>query len=111
MVRISILRVCDDARAAVFAALAGREMQQGGDDAIIILPDAEAKDVLQSLEKALAGTDYVAAENTQEKGEIAILKSGDIEQLGLYLCGYCAMVFGSDIERNVHQRAHYFGFG
>ncbi|MEO9294351.1 MAG: hypothetical protein ABI347_01985 [Nitrososphaera sp.] len=108
--KVSISRVCDDARPAVFAALASRKMRQDG-DAIIILPDAEAKDILQLLEKALAGTGYVAAENMQEKGEIAILKSGEIEQLGLYLCGYCAMVFGSDIERNVHQRVHYFGFG
>lgn len=102
-------RVCDDARPAILSALSGLEMQHDTD--AIILPGAEAKKVLQLLEKALAGSDYVAAENTQDAGEIAILKSGDIEQLGLYLCGYCAMVFGSEVERNAHQRVHYFGFG
>lgn len=107
--RIIISRVCDDARPAILSALAGLEMQHDID--AIILPGAEAKKVLQLLEKALAGSDYVAAENTQDASEIAILKSGDIEQLGLYLCGYCAMVFGSEVERNAHQRVHYFGFG
>ena len=94
---------------AILSALAGLEMRQEKD--ALVLPGTEAKDVLQLLEKVLAGSDYVAAENTQEKDEIAVLKSGDLEQLGLYLCGYCAMVFGSDIERNVHQRVHYVGFG
>lgn len=106
---VSVSRVCDDMMPAVLSALESPGMQRDRD--AITLPDAEAKDVLALLEKALAGSDYIAAENTQEKGEIAVLKRGDIEQLGLYLCGYCAMVFGSDIERNVHQRAHYFGFG
>ena len=107
--RVVISRVCDDTMPAILSALSGLEMQHDID--AIILSGAKAKEVLQLLEKALAGSDYVAVENTQEAGEIAILKSGDIEQLGLYLCGYCAMVFGSEIERNAHQRVHYFGFG
>ena len=111
MVLVGVSRVCDDMMPVVLSALESLGMQRDGD--AIILPDAgaEAKDVLAILEKALSGSDYVAAENMQEKGEIAVLKRGDIEQLGLYLCRYCAMVFASDIERNVHQRAHYFGFG
>ena len=107
--RVVISHVCDDARSAILSVLAGLVMQYDMD--VIILPGAKDKEVLQLLEKALAGSNYVAAENTQDAGEIAILKSGDIEQLGLYLCSYCAMVFGSEVERNAHQRVHYFGFG
>jgi hypothetical protein len=109
VIRINISRLCDSMQAAVLSAIAGLGAQQEQD--AIVLPSSEAKDVMALLEKALAGSDYVAAENMQEKGEIAVLRKGEIEQLGLYLCGYCALVFASELERNLHQRAHYFGFG
>ena len=51
------------------------------------------------------------AESTEDPMLLAVLKEGDIEQLGLYLCGYCATVFRNEVERNLHQRVHYFGFG
>ena len=107
--KVVISRVCDDTRPAIRSAVFGLQMQYDTD--ALILPGADAKKVLQLLEKALVGSYYVVAENTQDTEEIAILKSGDIEQLGLYLCGYCAMVFSSEVERNAHQRIHYFGFG
>src|SRR5919198_2804779 len=48
--------------------------------------------------------DYVISENTHDQNEIAILKKGDIEQLGIYVCIHCGMVFESEIQRIVHQR-------
>src|SRR2546426_1045225 len=109
VIRIGISRLCDSMQAAVLSAVAdlGAQREQNA----ITLPGAETKDVMARLEEALADSDYVAAEDMHEKGEIAVLRKGEIEQLGLYLCGYCAMVFASDIERNLHQRVHYFGFG
>lgn len=109
VIRVSISHLCDSMREAVLSAVADLGAQQEQD--AITLPGAEAKDVMAHLEKALAGSDYVAAEDMEEKGVIAVLRKGNIEQLGLYLCGYCAMVFASELERNLHQRAHYFGFG
>lgn len=52
--------------------------------------------------------DYVISENTHDESEIAILKKGDIEQFGIYVCIHCGMVFESEIQRIVHQRMHYF---
>ena len=55
--------------------------------------------------------DYVVTGNNDNPAEIAVLKKGDIEQLGLLICGFCPMIFQSEAEKNIHQRIHYFGFG
>ena len=107
---VTISRVCDESRPAVLSALAGFGAEQTEDNKVQV-QEAETKQVMAVLQKALAGSGYVAVENMQDASEIAILKEGDIEQLGLYLCRYCAMVFRNDLERNLHQRVHYFGFG
>ena len=52
--------------------------------------------------------DYVISENTRDESEIAVLKKGDIEQLGIYVCMHCGMAFESEMQRTVHQRMHYF---
>ena len=52
--------------------------------------------------------DYVISENTLDESEIAVLKKGDIEQLGIYVCMHCGMVFESETHRTIHQRMHYF---
>ena len=51
---------------------------------------------------------YIIAENTEEENEVAILKQGDMEQFGIYICTHCGMSFESEIQRTVHQRIHYF---
>ena len=107
---VTISRVCDESRPAVLSALARFGAEQAEDNRVRV-QETEAGQVMAVLQKALADSGYVAVENIQDASEIAVLKEGDIEQLGLYLCGYCAMVFGNDVERNLHQRVHYFGFG
>lgn len=118
MLWVSISHVCDESRPAVLSALAQLgaaenhvEEEEGKGRGRIMVPEAETLHVVALLGKALAGSGYVAVENVQDASEIAVLKEGDLEQLGLYLCGYCAMVFRNDVERNLHQRVHYFGFG
>lgn len=110
LLRVIISQVCDESRPAVLSALAGFGAKQVENNRVQ-LQEAEARQVVAVLQKALAGSGYVAVENMQDASEVAILKEGDMEQLGLYLCGYCAMVFRNDLERNLHQRVHYFGFG
>ena len=53
-------------------------------------------------------SDYVIAENSRDDNELVILKKGDIEQIGLFICMHCSMIFGSAEERSEHLRAHYF---
>lgn len=102
MIRIDVSRLCSELRPAVLAAL-GR---QGG----ALAAEGDREEVRQTIQRALP-EDYIVVENAHDPSELAVLRKGDIEQLGLYLCGFCAMVFGSETERNVHQRSHYFGFG
>ena len=81
------------------------------DNNIIIL-DSETdiqkiKEILQYTLTKNRLNDYIVTENTKEQNEIAILKNGDIEQLGIYTCPHCAMLFKSDVQRTIHQRIHY----
>jgi hypothetical protein len=66
------------------------------------------KQIIQHIftENHISG--YIIAENTEEENEIAILKQGDMEQFGIYICTHCGMSFESEIQRTVHQRIHYF---
>ena len=103
-VRVDISRLCDASKQAILAALDGKE----ADDSIIA--SGTPAQIKQAIEKILP-EGYVVAESTDDPTVLAVLKEGDIEQLGLYLCGYCATVFRNEVERNLHQRVHYFGFG
>ncbi|SRR6266568_8979677 len=82
-------------------------------EGMIILQDESNAQIIKSrLEEILRENtikDFVVAENTEKENEITLLKKGDIEQLGIYLCTHCGVAFGSEIQRTVHQRIHYFG--
>jgi hypothetical protein len=116
-VKITISQVCDAVRPAILAALAGmaepRQLERGAAMPVVALSKGQGvkEKAIALLEKALAGTGYVVAENTQDESEIAVLREGDIEQLGLYMCSFCATIFRSELERDAHQRSHFFGFG
>lgn len=103
-VKIDISRLCDASRPAILEVLDATEI----DESIIV--SGTPVQVKEAIEKILP-EGYVVAESTEDPRELAVLKEGDIEQLGLYLCGYCATVFHNEAERNVHQRVHFFGFG
>jgi hypothetical protein len=78
---------------------------------VILNNENDVLKVKQILEDSLRTNrifDYIVAENTKEKNEIAILKKGDIEQLGIFVCAHCGMIFDSELQRTIHQRIHYF---
>lgn len=80
----------------------------------IIIPQEEssARKIKSRLEEILEKNtiqDFVITDNTEKQNEITLLKKGEIEQLGIYTCTRCGVEFGSDIQRTVHQRIHYFG--
>jgi transcription elongation factor Elf1 len=66
------------------------------------------KQIIQHIFTQNHINDYIVAENTEVENEIAILKQGDMEQFGIYICTHCGMSFESEIQRTVHQRIHYF---
>jgi hypothetical protein len=52
--------------------------------------------------------EYDIAQDMEKENTIAILKSGDLRQLGILVCDFCGAVFHSEDEKYIHQRAHYF---
>ena len=79
-------------------------------DIIILDGETDVQKIKEILQYTLTKNrlnDYIVSENTKEENEIAILKNGDIEQLGIYTCSHCGMLFKSDVQRTIHQRIHY----
>jgi hypothetical protein len=52
--------------------------------------------------------EYMIAEDAESADTLTILKQGDVEQFGMYVCSHCGTFFKSIEERAVHERIHYF---
>ena len=52
--------------------------------------------------------EYMVAEDAESADTLTILKQGDVEQFGMYVCSHCGTFFKSIEERGVHERIHYF---
>lgn len=89
-----------------------RSNENNNDKDVIIFADENniqnIKQIIQRIFTQNHINDYIVAENTEVENEIAILKQGDMEQFGIYICTHCGMSFESEIQRTVHQRLHYF---
>ena len=84
--------------------------KNNNNDIIIFDNETDIQKIKEILQYTLTKNrlnDYIVTENMKEENEIAILKNGDIEQLGIYTCPHCAMLFKSDVQRTIHQRIHY----
>ncbi len=103
MVRIDVSKACEELRRKIVSLLSA-------EDAGIITVQGDVQAIKKELEQGLP-EDYLVAENAQNPDELAVLKKGDLEQLGLFMCSFCPSMFRSETERNVHQRVHLFGFG
>ncbi|MGA7371012.1 MAG: hypothetical protein WBX01_17980 [Nitrososphaeraceae archaeon] len=51
---------------------------------------------------------FTIAENTEVENTVAILRQGDLEQFGIYVCKHCGTVLKSIDEKILHERIHYF---
>jgi hypothetical protein len=51
---------------------------------------------------------FTLAEDTEAENTVAILREGDLEQFGIYVCKHCGTTFKSIDERIIHERIHYF---
>lgn len=52
--------------------------------------------------------ELMIAEDTEVENTVTILRQGDLEQFGIYLCKRCGTVFKSTDEKVPHERIHYF---
>jgi hypothetical protein len=68
----------------------------------------EFEDLLTSILIKNSIKEYDVAQDMEKENTIAILKSGDLRQLGILVCDFCGAVFHSEDEKYIHQRAHYF---
>lgn len=87
-----------------------KQINNNNNDIIILDSESDIQKIKEILQYALTKNrlnDYIVTENTKEENEIAILKNGDIEQLGIYICSHCGMLFKNDTQRTIHQRIHY----
>ena len=51
---------------------------------------------------------FTIAEDIEAENTVAILREGDLEQFGIYVCKHCGTTFKSIDERIIHERIHYF---
>ena len=51
---------------------------------------------------------FTIAEDTEPENTAAILREGDLEQFGTYVCKHCGTTFKSIDERIILERIHYF---
>jgi hypothetical protein len=114
---IDISRLCIDTADIVLKALGDKSVAYNFDagKAAINLPDTpDIQTVRELISDALSKSpkkdDYLVVDNAGDETRISVLRQGDIEELGLYLCSLCAMIFGSKEEKVVHERSHLFGF-
>lgn len=91
-------------------SISQKKSNNNNNDIIILDSETDVQKIKEILQYTLTKNrlnDYIVSENTKEENEIAILKNGDIEQLGIYTCSHCGMLFKSDVQRTIHQRIHY----
>jgi hypothetical protein len=69
------------------------------DDFKVMLQDILARNHLDN---------FTIAEDTEAENTVAILREGDLEQFGIYVCKHCGSTFKSIDERILHERIHYF---
>ena len=122
VIRIDISNLTNDLRDIILNSLElksllndqlNNDKDNNNNKQIIVLPNEnniqKLKQIIQNiLTKNCYHNEYIVAENLEEKNEIAILKQGDMEQLGIYICTHCGMTFKSQMQRTIHERMHYF---
>ncbi|MPZ07112.1 MAG: hypothetical protein GEU26_11975 [Nitrososphaeraceae archaeon] len=68
----------------------------------------ELKNFLKNILEKNNLNQFVVVEDTENENTLAIVKQGDIEQFGMYVCIHCGLIFRDEEDRFVHERIHYF---
>jgi hypothetical protein len=67
----------------------------------------EFEDLLKLILEKNSIKEYIVVQDTETENTLAILKDGDMRQLGILICDFCGAVFSSEDEKYIHQRAHF----
>jgi hypothetical protein len=78
-------------------------------DIITILSEVPLANIKTTLTDILSRQDdeYIVTENSDNEYQLIVMKNGDVEQVGIYSCIHCGMMFKSDDERHLHSFIHY----
>jgi hypothetical protein len=67
----------------------------------------DLENLLNSILHEKSIKEYVAVQDTEQENTLTLLKNGDVEQLGIYICDLCGAIFHDEGEKYAHQRAHF----
>lgn len=67
----------------------------------------DLENLLNIALQKFSNNEYVAVQDIEKENTLTLLRNGDIEQLGIYICDLCGAVFHGEDEKYVHQRAHF----
>jgi hypothetical protein len=70
-------------------------------------PINELELLLNSILQKNSNKEYVVVQDTEQDNTLTLLKKGDVEQLGIFICDLCGAVFHDEDEKYEHQRAHF----
>jgi hypothetical protein len=108
---IDISRAPKFLKSIIYKEIARFHVEDMNDNYLKMDQECDRQDVKSFLEEVFCAhslSDYIIAENSRDDNELVVLEKGDIEQIGLFICMHCSMIFGSAEERSEHLRAHYF---
>jgi putative ribosome biogenesis GTPase RsgA len=115
VIKVDVSRLSDSLKEIIVSIFEQKSILQRqsniNKNILVLVNENDVQSIKQILEDTLNRNlinDYLVAENSKEQNEIAILKRGDIEQLGIFICDHCGMLFDSELQRTIHQRIHYF---
>lgn len=115
VIKVDVSRLSDSLKEIIVSIFEQKSILQRqsniNKNILVLVNENDVQSIKQILEDTLKSNvinDYLVAENTKEQNELAILKRGDIEQLGIFICAHCGMLFESELQRTIHQRIHYF---
>lgn len=115
VIKVDVSRLSDSLKEIIVSIFEQKSILQRqsniNNNILVLVNENDVQSIKQILEDTLKSNvinDYLVAENTKEQNELAILKRGDIEQLGIFICDHCGMLFDSELQRTIHQRIHYF---
>lgn len=116
-IKIDVTHISDDLKSAIQNAIKQKSFSGSQDNdyagncnKIVLSNDNDRQKIKQLLEDILRKNhinDYIVVDNIKEEDEIAILRKDDLEQLGIFICPHCGMLFSNEGECIIHQRIHY----
>lgn len=117
-IKIDVTHISDDLKSVIQNAIKQKSFSGSQDKdysgnciKIVLSNDNDRQKVKRLLEDILRKNqinDYIVVDNIKEEDEIAILRKDDLEQLGIFICPHCGMLFSNEGECTIHQRIHYF---